>query len=35
MRDANEANAFSKLSRYKATIERSIYRALHEELEGT
>ncbi len=30
IRDANEANAFSKLSRYEATIERSFYRALHE-----
>ncbi len=30
IRDANEANAFSKLSRYEATIERSLYRALHE-----
>jgi hypothetical protein len=30
VRDANEANAFSKLSRYEATIERSLYRALHE-----
>jgi hypothetical protein len=30
MRDASEANAFSKLSRYEAAIARSIYRALHE-----
>jgi hypothetical protein len=30
IRDANEANAFSKLSRYEATIERSFYKALHE-----
>ncbi len=30
IRDANSANAFSKLSRYEATIERSLYRALHE-----
>jgi len=30
IRDSNEANAFSKLSRYEATIERSLYRALHE-----
>jgi hypothetical protein len=30
IRDANEANAFSKLSRYEAAIERSLYRALHE-----
>jgi hypothetical protein len=30
IRDANEANAFSKLSRYEAGIERSLYRALHE-----
>src|ERR687889_1152453 len=30
IRDANEANAFSKLSRYEASIERSLYRALHE-----
>jgi len=30
IRDANEANAFSKLSRYETTIERSLYRALHE-----
>ena len=30
IRDADEANAFSKLSRYEATIERSLYRALHE-----
>ena len=30
IRDGNEANAFSKLSRYETTIERSLYRALHE-----
>ena len=30
IRDANKANAFSKLSRYEATIERSLYKALHE-----
>ena len=30
MRDANGANAFSKLSRYETTIERRFYRALHE-----
>ena len=30
IRDANEANAFSKLSRYEATIERSLYKAVHE-----
>jgi hypothetical protein len=30
IRDANEANAFSKLSRYEAAIGRSLYRALHE-----
>ncbi len=30
IRDASEANAFSKLSRYETTIERSLYRALHE-----
>jgi len=29
-RDANSANAFSKLSRYEAGIERGIYKALHE-----
>ena len=29
-RDANGANAFSKLSRYETTIERGLYRALHE-----
>jgi hypothetical protein len=28
--DANYANAFSKLSRYEATIERSLYKAMHE-----
>jgi hypothetical protein len=30
IRDASEANAFSKLSRYETTIERSLYKALHE-----
>ena len=30
MRDADQANAFSKLSRYETAIERSLYRALHE-----
>jgi fumarate hydratase class II len=30
IRDADKANAFSKLSRYEAGIERSLYRALHE-----
>jgi hypothetical protein len=30
IRDANGANAFSKLSRYEIPIERSFYRALHE-----
>jgi hypothetical protein len=30
MRDADNANAFSKLSRYETTIERSLYKALHE-----
>ena len=30
IRDANSANAFSKLSRYETTIERSLYKALHE-----
>ena len=30
IRDADGANAFSKLSRYEAAIERSLYRALHE-----
>jgi hypothetical protein len=29
-RDADKANAFSKLSRYEAAIERQLYRALHE-----
>jgi hypothetical protein len=29
-RDADRANAFSKLSRYETSIERQIYRALHE-----
>ena len=30
IRDANTTNAFSKLSRYETTIERSLYKALHE-----
>jgi PHD/YefM family antitoxin component YafN of YafNO toxin-antitoxin module len=30
IRDANKANAFSKLSRYETTIERSLFKALHE-----
>jgi hypothetical protein len=30
IRDADKANTFSKLSRYEMTIERSLYRALHE-----
>jgi hypothetical protein len=30
VRDANKANSFSKLSRYETTIERSLYKALHE-----
>ena len=30
IRDANGANAFSKLSRYETAIERGLYRALHE-----
>ncbi len=30
IRDADGANAFSKLSRYEAAIERSLYKALHE-----
>ncbi len=30
IRDANQANAFSQLSRYETTIERSLYKALHE-----
>ena len=30
VRDANKANAFSKLSRYETAIERSLYKALHE-----
>jgi hypothetical protein len=29
-RDADRANAFSKLSRYETAIERALYRALHE-----
>ena len=30
IRDANTANAFSKLSRYETTLERSLFKALHE-----
>ena len=30
LRDSAQANAFSKLSRYETTIERSLYKALHE-----
>jgi hypothetical protein len=30
VRDADKANAFSKLSRYETAIERQLYRALHE-----
>jgi hypothetical protein len=30
MSDAHHGDAFSKLSRYEAAIERSLYRALHE-----
>ncbi len=30
LRDADGANAFSKLSRYEATFTRSIFRVLHE-----
>jgi hypothetical protein len=30
IRDANEANAFPKLSRYETNIERRFYKALHE-----
>ena len=30
VRDAETANAFSKLSRYETTIERGLYKALHE-----
>jgi hypothetical protein len=30
LRDGNGANAFSKLSRYETTIERGLYKALHE-----
>ena len=30
LRDADGANAFSKLSRYGTAIERSLYKALHE-----
>jgi hypothetical protein len=29
IRDADQANAFSKLSRYKTAIERSLYNALY------
>jgi hypothetical protein len=28
--DANESNAFSKLSRYETAIERSLFKSLHE-----
>ena len=30
IRDGNGANAFSKLSRYETTMERGLYKALHE-----
>jgi hypothetical protein len=30
IRDASKANAFSKLSRYETTLERSLFKALHE-----
>jgi hypothetical protein len=30
IRDADKANALSKLSRYQAALERSPYKALHE-----
>jgi hypothetical protein len=30
IRDADKANAFSKLSRYETAIERSLFKALHE-----
>ena len=30
IRDSTKANAFSKLSRYETTIERSLFKALHE-----
>ncbi len=30
IRDADKANAFSKLSRYETALERSLYKALHE-----
>ena len=30
IRDADKGNAFSKLSRYETTLERSVYKALHE-----
>jgi hypothetical protein len=30
IRDSDSANAFSKLFRYEATIERILYKALHE-----
>lgn len=29
-RDADKANAFSKLSRYETAIDRQLYKALHE-----
>ncbi|MDQ3521931.1 MAG: hypothetical protein M3434_06310 [Gemmatimonadota bacterium] len=29
-RDADKANAFSKLSRYETAVERQFYKALHE-----
>jgi hypothetical protein len=30
IRDANSTNAFSKLSRYETTMERGLYKGLHE-----
>ena len=30
IRDGNGVNAFSKLSRYETTMERGLYKALHE-----
>ena len=30
MRDSDGGNAFSKLSRYETTIERSVFSSLHE-----
>jgi hypothetical protein len=30
IRDADQANAFSKLSRYETAVWRSLYKALHE-----